>query len=228
MSVFVLVHGAWHGGWCWQRVTPLLRAQGHEVLVPTLTGLGERAGELTPAVGLATHVEDIVEALGQSREPAILVGHSYAGLVVRQAAARAPERVGRLALVEGWVGPSGSSLISLAPEWFSDGIRLLAEERGEGWRIPAPDPVVVGVSDPDDAAWLRRHLTDQPLRTFTEPTLLDERTTIPTSAIVAPQGPVPFATLATDLGFPIVEIEGGHDLMVTSPAALASALLELP
>ena len=63
MATFVLVHGGWHGGWCWQKVIPFLEAAGHEVYAPTLTGLAERASELSPDVGLTTHIQDIVGLL---------------------------------------------------------------------------------------------------------------------------------------------------------------------
>ena len=79
MATFVLIHGAWHGGWCWKKVTPLLRAAGHDVYTPTLTGLGERAHLLSPAVDLACHVQDVVNVLEyEDLRQVVLVGHSYA------------------------------------------------------------------------------------------------------------------------------------------------------
>ena len=83
MATYVLVHGAWHGGWCWGRVTPLLRAAGHVVYTPTLTGLGERAHLLSPAIDLGTHVEDVVRVLHyEDLSDVVLVGHSYGGMVI--------------------------------------------------------------------------------------------------------------------------------------------------
>ncbi len=94
MTTYVLVHGAWHGGWCWKRVAPLLRAAGHEVYAPTLTGLGERAHLLSPEVGLDTHVQDIVNVLTyEDLQDVVLVGHSYGGMVVAGVAERAAERL---------------------------------------------------------------------------------------------------------------------------------------
>ena len=93
MTTFVLVHGAWHGGWCWDRVAAPLRAAGHEVHAPTLTGLSERAHLLSPLVGLDTHVEDVVrliDVLGLT--DVVLVGHSYAGQIVTAVADRRPGR----------------------------------------------------------------------------------------------------------------------------------------
>ncbi len=83
MATFVLVHGGWHGGWCWQKVIPFLQAAGHEVYAPTLTGLAERAAELSPDIGLDTHIQDIVGLLQEKNlQGVILVGHSYGGMVI--------------------------------------------------------------------------------------------------------------------------------------------------
>jgi len=226
MTNFVLVHGAWHGGWCWERVTPLLERAGHQALTPTLTGLGDRAAELTPEIGLEAHVDDVLHVLRELAEPVTLVGHSYAGLVVREAALRAPHKVQDVVLVEGWIGPGGRSLLELAPDWFADGMRDAALAEGDGWRIPVPDPAVVGVQDPADAAWLRDHLTEHPLKTFADPTTGSEARLPGPRAIVATPGPIPFAEMACALGMPLQQIEGGHDLMVTSPRELAEALLQ--
>src|SRR6476660_1698835 len=97
MTAFVLVHGAWHGGWCWKRVTPLLRAAGHEVFAPTLTGLGERAHLASRGINLDTHINDVVMLMeAEELEDVVLVGHSYAGMVITGVADRAPQRIRRL------------------------------------------------------------------------------------------------------------------------------------
>ena len=82
-STFVLVHGAWHGGWCWVRVADRLRAQGHTVFTPTLTGLGERAHLFGPGITLATHITDVVNLIKwEGLSDVVLCGHSYGGFVV--------------------------------------------------------------------------------------------------------------------------------------------------
>ncbi|HYQ94602.1 MAG TPA: alpha/beta fold hydrolase, partial [Burkholderiales bacterium] len=92
-STYVLVHGAWHGGWCWKKVVPALRAAGHEVYTPTLTGLGERAHLANPAIDLATHVADVVNLLeAEELNEVVLLGHSYGGMVVTGVADRAAAR----------------------------------------------------------------------------------------------------------------------------------------
>ncbi len=97
MATFVLVHGAWHGGRCWRKVIPFLEAAGHEVYAPTLTGLAERASELSPDVGLETHIQDIVGLLEEKDlQGVILVGHSYGAMVITGVVDRVPERIAHL------------------------------------------------------------------------------------------------------------------------------------
>ena len=226
MTALVLVHGAWHGGWCWSRVEAHLAASGvDEVVTPTLTGLGDRRHELTPRVGLRTHVDDVTALLDAVDQPVVRVGHSYAGLVVREAADRRPHAVSRLVLVDGWAGPDGTNLLGLAPAWMADAVTTAATE-GDGWRIPPPDPVLVGVDDPADADLLRARLTHQPLLSFTEPTRLTGAVdAIPTTAVVAEPRVLPFGRFADEAGWATTAIAAGHDLMLTAPAALAAALV---
>src|ERR1700761_2935864 len=104
MATFVLVHGAWQGGWTWSRVTPLLRAQGHVVHTPTLTGCAERVQSLSPQTGLETHVEDIAGLLLFERlHDVILVGHSYAGQVIAGTASRLPDRIRQLVYLDAFL-----------------------------------------------------------------------------------------------------------------------------
>ncbi|MFG2055620.1 alpha/beta fold hydrolase [Micromonospora sp. NPDC048930] len=219
-STFVLVHGAWHGGWAWGRVVPLLRAAGAHVIAPDLTHDRD--------IGLRTHVDEVVAALDAvpgDRE-VVLVGHSYAGLVVREAADRRAERVGRIVLVDGWAGVDGASMSTLAPAWFTDAVRASAQATGDGWRIPAPDPAAFGIEDPADAAWLRRRLRPQPLRTFTESTRLTAAVDrIPGTGVYCRPQTFPFADLADALGYHLVAVDGPHDVMLTHPETLAAALL---
>lgn len=221
----VLVHGAWHGGWCWERLLPQLLARGVAASTLTLSGLGARARELTEHTDLDRHVADVVAALRAQTAPVTLVGHSYAGLVVRQAADEAPDNVRRIVLIDGWAGPDGTSLMDAAPAWFADGIRALAATGGDGWRIPVPAPQAVGVEDPGDIAWLTPLLTEQPLATFTQPTSLSGRVElIPGRAILCRPAGIPFDELARSIGYETVSLDTGHDAMVTAPAALAAAL----
>ncbi|MFB4317233.1 alpha/beta fold hydrolase [Actinomadura sp. 21ATH] len=224
MTTYVLVHGAWHGGWCWRDVAAELRAAGHRVHVPTLTGLGERVHLYSPDIGLRTHVDDIVNLLRyEDLHDVVLVGHSYSGFVVREAADREPGRIGRLVLVDGWAGRDGESLHDRAPRFFLDWMDSVTA----GGTIPAPPAAMAGVTVPEQAAWLEPLLTPHPRRTFSVPTRLTGAVdSVPCRAVLCtPGGPMPFPKIAAEFGWETTVLDVGHDAMVTAPAELARDLL---
>jgi pimeloyl-ACP methyl ester carboxylesterase len=136
----VLVHGATAGGWYWRRVAPRLRAAGHTVHTPTLTGLGERVHLATPAVGLDTHVQDVVNVLCyEDLREVVLVGKRYAGMVITGVAARCPERLARLVFLDAAVPHDGQSLVDVVREAGGPAVdAALAQWRatGDGWHMP--------------------------------------------------------------------------------------------
>jgi pimeloyl-ACP methyl ester carboxylesterase len=217
---FLLVHGAWHGAWSWERVIPRLEAAGAGAIAPQLT--------LERDVGLDDHVDEVLTALGPSSgREVVLVGHSYAGLVVRQAADLRPERVSHVVLVDGWAGGHGESMFSLAPHWFSDGIRAAAESNG-GSHIPAPEPAAFGIKDVQDAAWLEQRLRPHPLRTFADRTRLSGAVdSIPGTGVHCRPATFPFRGFAQDVGYTTVALDGPHDVMLARPDALARELLQV-
>ncbi len=224
MADYVLVHGAWHGGWCWRRVAERLRAAGHQALTPTLTGLGERAHLHRRDVGLHTHADDITAVLRfEDLRDVILVGHSYGGFVVREAADRMAGRVRRIVLLDAWTGRDGDSMESRAPAWFRDWIDSATQDG----LIAAPPAASVGVTDDGDAAWLADMLTPQPRLTFSQATCLTGAVdSIPCQAVVCtPGGGIPFGQWATESGWEPAFIESGHDAMITAPAEVARVLL---
>ena len=106
MATFVLVHGAWHGSWCWKRVRKAIRAQGHDVFTPTLTGVGERSHLLSPHVNLDTHLDDIVNLIRwEELSDVVLCGHSYGGCVISGVADRVPDRIGALVYLDALRSP---------------------------------------------------------------------------------------------------------------------------
>jgi len=220
MAVFVLVHGAWHGGWCWRDVAAALRADGHVVYAPTLSGVAERAA-LAPHADLSTHVGEVAQLLAfEDLTEVVLVGHSYAGLVITGAAARATARLSRLVYLDGFIADAGQSMFDLLrPER-----RAVYEATIHDGLIPSPTPDVFGITDPAQAAWAGERLTPQPLRTWTEP--LAGARALPASYIRCTEGPLvrSFEGFAARVEGEVVDIATGHDAMITTPADLAALL----
>src|SRR5262249_4453414 len=144
MSTFVLVHGAWHGGWCWQRVSERLVAAGHRVFCPTLTGLGERAHLLSREVDLGTPISDVI-GLIEAEELAeiVLVGHSYGGIVITGVAARAKGRLRQLVYLDSAIVEDGATWASIGlPEVVAE--RRRAAHASGGVSLPVPQAKVFG------------------------------------------------------------------------------------
>ncbi|GAB2921733.1 alpha/beta fold hydrolase [Streptomyces mayteni] len=240
MSTYLLVHGAWHGGWCWERVVPRLAAAGHRVVAPSLTGHGELAHLLGREVGLDTHVEDVVRLVTeQDLTEVILVGHSYAGMVVSGAADRVPGRIAELVHLDAMVPQDGESAVDVMPMTRAVIDRALTSEAD--WRVPPlpelPPPTgLFGVTDPVDVAWLRARLSDQSVRCLTQPVRLVDPAAdaIPRTYIHCVVGqpagfvrrPVP-AVQPNGEPARVWELAAGHDCMITAPAELAELLLRL-
>lgn len=232
MATYVLVHGAWHGGWCWQRVAPLLRAAGHDVYTPTLTGLGERAHLLVPTIDLALHVQDVLGVLGcEDLQGVILVGHSYGGLVISGVAEQAAPRLAHLVYLDAFVPRHGQALWDLMPPERRAAQQATADATPTPWQLPAPAPSFWGMTDAADVAWVQARLGPQPRQTFTQgvETPTDRTATLPRTYIrcAGYQGPFgPFAERAQrEPGWRYHELPTGHDAMVSMPRELAALLL---
>ena len=178
MATYVLVAGAWLGGWAWDPVTRQLREQGHDVHPVTLTGLGDRSDLAGPEVDLDTYIADVVSLMeDEDLGDVILVGHSYGGHVITGVADRAPERIALLAYLDAGPSPDGAAFMDLQAPAARELLERLVDEDGEGWRIPLPSweelEGVMGASleglGQDERAHMRAHATAQPLRTWTQP-----------------------------------------------------------
>lgn len=236
MATYVLVHGGGHGGWCYQPVARLLRAKGHEVHAPTLTGLADKAHLLTADVGLDTHITDVARLI-EYEDPGevILAGHSYGGVIITGVADRVPERIAHLVFLDAAIPSHGESLAGMAPALE----RLAAETRVvDGvelglWPESEMTQAIYGLGDCALAEWARARLTPHPWRTFTEPLMLsdpDAVARIPRTIVNCP------GTLRARSGESldryhaaerVWEIDTGHDLMLTEPEATAEMLLRL-
>jgi pimeloyl-ACP methyl ester carboxylesterase len=237
MATFVIVHGAFGGGWEWTPVAGLLRRRGHAVFTPTLTGLGERS-HLGPRGGLATHVADVAAVLAcEDLRAVVLCGASYGGLAVSAAAERAAERVALVVYVDALIPRDGQAGVDLLPPAFGATVRAAAGADGHGWvPIPAAARPPAGRLPAAAHARLLARLRPQPVATFTEPVRLSgalER--LPRAFVrctggqfAAGSDPIaPMAARARAAGWPYRELATPHDPHLFDPAGTAAVLHEL-
>jgi len=230
MSTFVLVHGAWHGSWCWKRVRRALQSRGHEVFTPTLTGVGERAHLLSPRVDLRTHVEDVVNLIAcEELSDIVLCGHSYAGCVVAGVVAGLPDRVRAVVYLDAFVPEEGQSLHDTLPADQRELQLELARSVGDGWKVP-PIPGEVFNVNLADRAWVDAQCTPQPLATFQQGVVRRDLPAARTTYILATDwsgSPFPrFRDRATADDWHTVDMPCGHDVMLDRPEELTRVLLE--
>ena len=230
---YVLVHGSWLGGWCWQRVTPLLTAAGHNVLAPSLTGLGDRIHLGGALINLELHIQDI-EVLFEWEDlsDVILVGHSYAGMVITAVADRMPGRVAHLFYVDAVVPEDGKAIVDLIPPEMAESIRAAAAANDDPKRMPPAPPDALGIKDPGDVAWVTAKSVGMPIATHEQPIQLTGAfRSISKRTYVACTDPVLGGLEATaaaardDPDCKYFEISTGHDPMITRPQELADILL---
>ncbi len=242
MGVFVLVHPAWFGGWCWRKLVPLLRDAGHAVLTPTLTGLGDRAHLARPDVGLDTHVEDIVRVLTcEDVSEAILVGTSSGGMVIAGAADRAPERVGQVVYLDAFAPAHGQSLLDLLPSDRRSAMQAMVDREGDGWLLPrfGPQPweqfvpAAWHVTDEADLRRVLERLVPTPFGHFSQRVRRDEPRAqdLPRTYVRCLGWPAPhfdrYAEDARRAGWSSRELDTPHLPYITHPRELAALLLEL-
>ena len=236
MATYVLVHGGGHGGWCYQKVARRLRAEGHEVHAPSLTGLADRSHLLDPGIDLDTHITDVVNLLRyEDLSEVILVGHSYGGMVITGIADRAADRVGRLVYLDAANPRNGQSLVDVAGPVIEstrpmgaviDGVELVL--------LPAPGAAAFyGVTDPDDLRWMDERLTGHPWRCFEQKLELtneDALWAIPQYHVVCTSTLLTRDPALMDRARAegrLWDIDTGHDLMITEPDQVTKALLEV-
>lgn len=235
MSTFVLVHGAYCGGWSWKKVTPPLRAAGHDVYTPTLTGLGERAHLLTPDVNLSTYIHDIVNLLFyEDLHDVILVGWGYSGMVITGVAEQAAERLGRLIYLDAPIPEDGQStfdvITGVRDRWIADSVAINGAQAKR--RLSRQDIIDAWmITDPDDVAWMDARLTPMPLATFEEPIRLPEYRAqhVPRSYIACAGSDflAPMARKARAQGWDYHEVPRGHVEVGAAPDELVSVLLQI-
>jgi pimeloyl-ACP methyl ester carboxylesterase len=233
MTTFVLVHGAWHGGWKWRFVAPILRRAGHAVYTPTLTGLGERAHLARPGIDLDLHVQDVAALMEtEDLRDVLLLGHSYGGMVVTGVAERCPERIRRLVYLDAFVPENGKCLLDYVERAVPERAAAFRKE-GEREGSVAPPPLSLwGIVKPEHVAFARQRETRHPYGCFKQPVRL-----VNSSAAALPKTFIYCSAPATgsfdqfvaryrgDPKWRFHELKTGHDAMILVPEELAAVLL---
>jgi len=229
---FVLVHGAWHGGWCWRRVADLLEKQGHKVFTPTLTGLGERSHLMRAGINVSTHVTDIVNMLKWERlSGVVLCGHSYGGLVVSGVAEQVADKIGSIVFLDAFLPDNGDSMMELTAQAVRDQIKA-ASERGE-LGVP-PRSAAAFLVNEKDRAWVDSLCVPQPIGCMTEKVKLSgarerigKKAYIRAASYPNPGFDAAYARVKADRSWRTYQVPCGHDVMVDMPERLAEILLEV-
>jgi pimeloyl-ACP methyl ester carboxylesterase len=235
MADFVLVHGAWHGGWCWRDVVRGLAAAGHRAHAVTLTGLGERAHLMSPAITLETLIADVIDAIDtEEMQRPVLAVHSFAGMIGTAVADRMPRRLSHLVYIDAVVPQPGESWSSTHTPATREA-RIAAAEAAHDYSFPPPDPSVYGLSG-EQYEWVKRRQVRHPGHSYTAELQFEPArvASVPRTFVdcVSP----PLATIDVSRrrvrdpafwGAPwrIVEMDTGHDPMVSAPRELTQVLL---
>jgi pimeloyl-ACP methyl ester carboxylesterase len=231
-NTFVLVHGAWHGGWCWRRVADMLEKQGHKVFTPTLTGLGERSHLMRAGIDVSTHVTDVVNVLKWERlSGVVLCGHSYGGMVITGVAEQAADRIASLVFLDAFVPQNGEAVVNLTGPAVIEAMRA-AQQKGDIGIAPRPAEAF-GVNAAD-RAWVDAMCVPQPIGTFTEPMTvagarerIGRKAYVRAASYVNPGFDKALARAKADAAWRTYEVPCGHDVMVDMPERLAEILLEV-
>jgi pimeloyl-ACP methyl ester carboxylesterase len=234
-TTFMLVHGSCHGGWCWQKVTPLLRNHGYKVYTPTLTGLGERSHIVRKDIDLNTHILDITQVFEyEDLNDVILVGHSYGGMVISGVAEKIPHSIKRLLYLDGYIPQDGKSAFDLIP-----GLKEIYEKRsmkqqGKEWLVSSYEPQIWGVTNPEDIAWMRNRLCPMPWHTHDQPLRMQNiQSKKLAKSYISCTDFKDFHFMAQRVKseeggvWDCHELKTGHDAMVTVPNELVQLLLEI-
>ena len=240
MATFVLVHGAWAGGWIWKKIIPSLRAAGHDVYATTGTGLGDRVHLAGPAVDLDTHITDVVNAVKWEGLTAVtLVGWSYGGMIITGVADRVPERLARVVYLDASVPVDGENSYDadLVSEEARASDRAAAEAAGmSGFLVVEPYVEWIETLLPDrgDREWVFANLVSQPIATYTQPIRLRNpaATAVPRVYVRRTEDPDGFgnpaeARIRSTPGWAYRELAENHLAPINAPQETARILLSV-
>ncbi|MDX1372276.1 MAG: alpha/beta hydrolase [Nitrososphaeraceae archaeon] len=232
MANFVLVHGSWHGGWCWKKMSPYLRKYGHEVYFPTLTGLGEKSHLISKNISLNTHIQDISQLIFyHDLTNVILVGHSYGGAVIRGVAEIIPKRIKRLVFLDACIPENNKTIFDILPGLEEIFKKRLLGEQSNGWLVAPYEPEIWGVKN-SDVKWMKERLTPMPWHTHDQPIQIKnpEARMISKSYISCTkykESQFIAKKVKSSKEWDYHELDTGHDAMVIIPKELASLLNDL-
>jgi pimeloyl-ACP methyl ester carboxylesterase len=236
MSTFVLVHGAWQSAGTWDLLRPLLEKHGHRVITPVLSGLGTDQNRLSPDITLQEHVKDVSVEVSRSADRVILVGHSYAGMIISGVAEINPAQVRRLVFLDAFIPEDGQSALDLLPTEIGTYFRSVAQDHGDGWRLPGGEGQLDlwGLRPGEARDFVRARLCDFSLHCFEGPLHLPANrkagissTFVSSVAEEYPARPffAPFLAKARALDWEVAELNTGHDSHVERPGEVANILL---
>jgi pimeloyl-ACP methyl ester carboxylesterase len=227
---FVLVHGAWHGGWCWRRVADRLARRGHKVYAPSLTGLGDRAHLIGTRPTVTTHIDDIANIIRfEDLQRVILVGHSYGGIVISGVAEKVQPQIASIVFLDAFVPPNGATIMNLSRQGLRDAVNA-AIKRGD-LGIPPARAAYFNVNEKDQA-YVDRKCTPQPIGTYNDPVKLTgareriaKKTYIRTKGFNSVGFDAIAARLRSDPTWTVHDMPCGHDAMIDMPDRLTELLL---
>ena len=231
---FLLIHGAWHGGWVWNEISEILRYQRYSVSTPTLTGLGEKKHLLSSKITIETFIEDVVNhIIFENLNDIILVGHSFAGSVISGVADRLKDRIQKLIYFDAMILTDGQKPFDITPKETVEQRIELAKKFGNNISIPAPSADAFGVFDIKKSLLLEEKLTPHPLSAFQSKLILKNEVGngIPLSYIFCTK-PV-YKSLESSrevvrkMKWPIFELSAGHDAMLTHPKETLNLLMKI-
>jgi pimeloyl-ACP methyl ester carboxylesterase len=236
MARFVLVHGAFHGAWCWEPLVAELAARGHDVVTLDLPGSGE---DTTPVaeVTLDAYARRICDRLSDQPVPVVLVAHSMGGVAVTQAAAQCPERIAKLVYVAAFLPGDGQSLADLTqlPEGAGDMVQAHMVVDGEPPVATMPAQAAreafYGLCEPEQVAWATERIRPQPMLPFVTPVALDgsEAGRPPRAYVISAQDrALPTALqrrlVADNPDLEVAELDADHSPFLSRTSELAAAL----
>jgi pimeloyl-ACP methyl ester carboxylesterase len=238
-KTYVLVHGAYGGGWIWRDVAAGLRRRGHEVHAPTQTGMGERSHLMSRQITVDTHIQDVANVI-ETNELAdiVLVGHSYGGMAVTGVADRMPERVRHIVYLDALIPEDGETAFAILPAGMAEDRRKVAAAQGGGVALPVPGPEAFPIPDGPGKDWFMRRLRPHPIGTYESPVRLTKPAgagrpvtyvayTGPALGSIEPSRQRARAKAASGTGWTYRELAVPHDVEIPQPQTVIDLLAGL-